>query len=147
MKRLFFGGSGGAGALSDTGLLLLRLFGGLALALGHGLGKLPPSEGFIGRVGGLGFPAPEVFAWLSGLAEFGGGLLLAMGLLTRPAALIIALNMAAAAFLAHAADPFAGKEKALLFLAIAVCFLLTGPGRFSLDALLNRKPAGVSRYQ
>jgi putative oxidoreductase len=147
MKRFLFGGAGGADALSDTGLLLLRLFGGLALALGHGLGKIPPSEGFIGMVGGLGFPAPEVFAWASGLAEFGGGLLLAMGLLTRPASLIVAFNMAVAAFLQHADDPFGGKEKALLFLAIAVCFLLTGPGRFSLDALLNRKPATLTRYQ
>lgn len=147
MKRFLFGGAGGADAVSDAGLLLLRLFAGLALALAHGMGKIPPSPGFVGSVGAMGFPAPEAFAWASALAEFGGGLLLAMGLLTRPASLVIAFNMAVAAFLRHGDDPFGGKEKALLFLVVAVCFLLTGPGRFSLDRLLNRRAPTVSRYQ
>jgi putative oxidoreductase len=129
-------GGGGADAIADAGLLVLRLFAGLALAFAHGLGKLPPSEGFVGTVAGMGFPAPELFAWLAGFAEFGGGLLLAAGLLTRPAAVVIAINMAVAAFIRHAGDPFAGKELALMFFFVAVLFAFTGPGRFSADALL-----------
>lgn len=141
-QRFFIGGAGGADALADLGLLLLRVFAGLAMAFAHGLGKLPPSPGFVRTVGGLGFPAPELFAWGAGVAEFAGGLLLAIGLLTRPASLAIAFTMAVAAFGRHADDPFAGKEKALLFLFVAVMYLLTGPGRFSVDALLGgRRPA------
>jgi putative oxidoreductase len=137
-------GGGGADAVADAGLLVLRVFAGLALAFAHGLGKLPPSERFVGTVAGMGFPAPELFAWLAGLAEFGGGLFLAAGLLARPAAVIIALNMGVAAFIRHAADPFAGKELALMFFFLAVLFALTGPGRFSADAVLFGRHANRS---
>jgi putative oxidoreductase len=124
---------------TDLGLLFLRVIGGLALALGHGLGKLPPSEGFTGRVGDMGFPAPELFAWLATTAEFGGGLLLALGLLTRPAALLVCGQMVVVALLAHAGDPFGDREKAVLIGAIALMCLLAGSGRYSLDALFRRR--------
>jgi putative oxidoreductase len=41
----------------------------------------------------MGLPAPELFSWLAGLTEFGGGLLLTLGSLTRPTALFIAATM------------------------------------------------------
>lgn len=123
---------------TDVGLLLGRLFAGLGLALGHGLGKVPPSEGFVGVVSELGFPAPSFFAWGAGLAELGGGLLLAAGLLTRPAALSVVVTMAVAAFMQHGADPFSGKEKALCYLALALVAAVAGPGRLSVDALAAR---------
>lgn len=142
MKRhhhYLLGGAGGGDAPADVGLLLLRLFAGLAMAFAHGIGKLPPGDGFVRTVADLGFPAPVVFAWAAGLAEFVGGLLLAAGFLTRPAALAIAFTMAVAAFGRHAADPFAVQEKALLFLFVAVLFVLAGPGRFSVDAALRAR--------
>src|ERR671918_92393 len=74
---------------ADAGLLLLRVFTGLSLAIAHGWDKVPPSARFITRVGEMGLPAPELFAWLAALAEFGGGLLLAAGLFTRPVALFV----------------------------------------------------------
>lgn len=123
----------------DQGLLLLRVFGGLALALAHGWGKFPPSERFVARVMEMGFPAPEVFAWLAGFAELGGGLLLALGLLTRPAAFLVLGNMFFVVLIAHAGDTFVQREKALLFGTIALVVLLTGPGRYSIDALLLRR--------
>lgn len=137
--HLLIGGAGGRDAVADTGLLVLRLLAGLALALAHGWGKIPPSPGFIESVAGLGFPAPALFAWAAGLAEFAGGLCLAVGLLTRPAALFVLVTMGVAFFLRHADDPFSSKEKALLFGAVALCLLLTGAGRFSLDALLRNR--------
>jgi putative oxidoreductase len=140
VKRLVFGGEGGGNAVADVGLLVLRAFAGLAMAFAHGLGKLPPSDGFVGATEGLGFPVPEVFAWAAGLSEFVGGLLLAIGLATRPAALAVAFTMGVAAFGAHGADPFSDQEKALLFLAIAVCFVLTGAGRYSIDRLISGRP-------
>lgn len=105
----------------------------------HGLGKMPPSERFITRVGEMGMPLPEVAAWVASLSEFGGGLLLALGLLTRPAALFIAGTMGVIAMVAHAGDPFGDREKAVLFAAVALLYLLAGPGRYSLDAWIRRR--------
>lgn len=143
--HFFIGGVGGASAVADIGLLVLRLMAGLAMAFAHGINKIPPSEGFIGGVEALGFPFPVFFAWSAGLAEFVGGLCLAIGLLTRPAALLLAFTMAVAFFLRHAGDPFGDKEKAFLFGGIALLYLLAGAGRFSVDALLrgrvSRRPA------
>jgi putative oxidoreductase len=146
-SRFLTGGSGGADAVADAGLLILRLFAGLALALAHGIGKLPPGEGFIGMIGQT-LPAPALFAWLAGIAETFGGFLLAIGLFTRPAALLVALNMTGAVVVAHLDDPFLGMEKALLFLVIAVAFLLTGPGRYSIDAIIRGRQdrRTVSRF-
>jgi putative oxidoreductase len=109
------------------------------LALAHGYGKLPPSERFIDGTGNLGFPVPVVFAWAASLSEFFGALLVAIGLATRPAAFFAAAVMATAAFVAHSADPFDKREMALLFLAIMVTVMFTGPGRYSLDALIGGK--------
>ncbi|MEM9998442.1 MAG: DoxX family protein [Bacteroidota bacterium] len=118
------------------GLLVLRLFAGLAMAFAHGLGKVPPSEGFIEATAGLGFPAPTLFAWMAGLAELVGGVLVALGLLTRPASFFLVVTMAVAAFGAHAGDPFGDKEMALLYGAVFLCTMLTGSGRFGLDRFL-----------
>lgn len=137
--RNFLLGPATAGSLgADLGLLVVRVIGGLALAFAHGMGKVPPSEGFIGRVGGMGFPAPELFAWLASTAEFGGGILLALGLPTRPAALLVCGQMLVVALMAHAGDPFGDREAPVLFGAIALACLLAGGGRYSLDALIRR---------
>ncbi len=123
---------------TDIGLLVLRILAGLALAFGHGLGKVPPSEGFVNMVGNL-LPAPGLFAWLSMLAEFGGGLLLVLGLFTRLGALLIVGNMTVVVLLAHAGDGFGEREKGFLFLAIALLYLFAGAGRYSLDAMMSKK--------
>ncbi len=87
--RYLFGGESSTSRMSDIGRGALRVFTGLALAFGHGLGKLPPSERFIDRVADMGFPFAAFFAWAAGLSEFAGGLLLAAGLLTRPTSLFL----------------------------------------------------------
>lgn len=127
---------------TDAGLLVFRLVAGLSLAFFHGIGKVPPSEGFVGMVGGMGLPAPGLFAWLAALAEFGGGLLLAVGLLTRPVAFVVAVHFVIVATLAHAGDPLGDRELPLIFLATAVLLLLAGPGRYSVDGALagRRRP-------
>lgn len=124
--------------MQDLGLLLLRVFAGLSLALAHGLGKLPPSERFVAGVVEMGFPAAPLFAWAAGLSETVGGLLLALGLLTRPAAFFVLVTMLVATFVRQAGDPYLERELALLFAFVATQFLLAGPGRLSLDALLRR---------
>jgi len=128
--------------------VLIRIVPFLLLAFGHGLRKVPPTEGFVAGVAELGFPAPGVFAWLAGLSEFAGGLLIAAGLLTRPAALLVAITMAVAAFGRHGADPFvsasgASKELALLYLCFALFFLMAGAGPLSLDSAWRRLVRGA----
>ena len=80
---------------------------------------------------------------MAAIAEFVGGLLLAAGLLTRPAATLIGVTMLVAVTTAHRSDPFFGggksKEMALLYLTFALIFLFTGPGRFSVDRLIARR--------
>lgn len=144
----------------DLALLLLRSTG-LGLALAHGLGKVTGlaggSTGFVEGVARLGFPAPLAFAWGAGLVELVGGLLVAVGLATRTAALLGAVVVGVAAFLRHqaighlglavgwsAAAPEAvagwgSPEKALLYLAVLLAVALLGPGRWSLDHALGRR--------
>lgn len=121
---------------ADTGLLVLRLGAGLFMAIGHGLGKMPPSEGLIKSTADMGFPMPALFAWSAALSEFIGGLLIALGLFTRPAAFFWICTMGTAAFIRHAEDPFSTKEKALLYLTVGLCLALMGGGKFSLSKVL-----------
>lgn len=135
--RFLFGSGKYSGVAANLGLLIGRLGFGILLAVQHGLRKLPPSDRFIGGVGDMGFPAPLIFAWLATLAEFAGGLLIAAGLLTRPAALFIAFNMCVAGFLRHAADPMQKKELAIVYLFFALIYLFVGAGRYSIDWLIS----------
>lgn len=136
MKHLLFGGARLDSAVGDLGLFILRVFAGLSLLMAHGLGKLPPSAGFMKGVQELGFPAEA--AWLSTFAETAGALALTAGFMTRPAALLVAINLSVAGFLRHAADPYQRKELPFLFLAVAVMFVLVGAGRYSIDRLMRR---------
>jgi putative oxidoreductase len=123
----------------DAGLLLLRVSFGLALALAHGLGKLPPSDRFVSGVAEMGFPMPALFAWASALAEFAGGILLAVGLLTRPAALVVCFNMAVASFVRQSGQSFGDRELALAYMIAAAAILLCGSGRFSVDHWIHTR--------
>ena len=138
-RDILFGGSGGGSKLADIGLALLRLVAGVAMAVNHGAGKIQKPGQIIEGADDMGFPVPFFFGWMAIIAEFFGGILLALGLATRPAAFLLACTMATAAFIRHANDNFKTREPALLFLFIAVLFLLAGSGRYGVDALLRRR--------
>jgi putative oxidoreductase len=131
--------------MADAGLATLRVVAGLLLAFLHGIGKIPPQEGFVGWVGQMGFPAPLLFAWLAGLAELAGGVLIALGLLTRPVALVVTIHFAVVVMIAHAGDTLAERELAILFGVIALALALTGPGRYSVDELIRRRSGPARR--
>ena len=122
---------------NELSMTAIRVFVGLSMAFSHGIGKIPPSEGFIAKVGELGFPEPMIFAWAAALSEFAGGLMLASGLLTRVGAFFVAFTMITAAFGVHAADPFGKQEMSLLYLMISLVFLVRGSSRLSVDRFLN----------
>jgi putative oxidoreductase len=113
-----------------------------AAFLFHGWPKIQNPFGWMGPESSM----PGVLQSLAALAEFGGGLALILGLLTRLACLGIGGTMVVALVTVHLpkGDPFVGKpgspsfEPAAVYLACALLVLLLGPGRFSLDALLFR---------
>ncbi len=123
---------------TDVGLLIFRVFAGLALLVFHGIGKLPPGPRFVGVVSGIGMPAPELFAWGATLAEIGGASLLALGLLARPVGFGLAVYFSFVVLLAHAGDPPAQRELPMLFLFVGVLTMLAGAGRYSVDAVVRR---------
>jgi putative oxidoreductase len=105
--------------------------------LTHGFPKimkvLNGDMGFADPIG-LG---PGVSLMLSAFAEGICSLIVLLGWKSRLATLPLIINMAVAVFFAHAGDPFADKEKALLFLLIFVVLFITGPGKYSLDRVTS----------
>lgn len=134
LKKLAFN----AGSDANVGLLVLRVFIGGAL-LTHGWGKMFGGlDGFTCGVAGMGIPLPQASAFLAAFAESFGAILLAIGLLTRPAAFLIVATMGVAVGVAHGGQPFAVQEAAWLYLVPALFFLLKGAGRWSGDALISK---------
>lgn len=133
-------GTGGTRtAAGDAGLLILRVAAMLLLITLHGLGKFPPSEQFVGWIGGMGFPVPILFAWLSALTEVVVASLLLLGLFTRPLGLFLFCYFLIVVFVPHQGDPIGDRELPLLFGTIGLALGLMGPGAFSIDAVLRRE--------
>jgi putative oxidoreductase len=125
------------------GLLLLRLFVGASF-FGHGTQKLFGWFGGYGPQGTGGFFASQGYrhgvrmAVLAGIAEAGGGLLLAFGLLTPLACTAIAIVMLNAIFAVTLKRAFLlGSELELMYLVTAIALAAIGPGRFSLDRAIG----------
>lgn len=89
------------------------------------------------------------FMGFTGLLELVGGLLLLVGLFTRPVAFVLSGTMAVAYFLAHAPQgfwPIVNKgELAVVYCWIFLYFAAAGGGPWSLDALLRRERSESER--
>jgi putative oxidoreductase len=125
---------GNDSTLTSFGLLLLRLWLGLAMFCNHGFDKLIHFE-FAAR-----FPDPLGIGVTTSLAlvtfaETAGALLLALGFMTRFAAMTLVIDLAVAVFMVHKAANGAG-ELASVYLAGCLALLLAGAGKFSADKLL-----------
>ena len=142
----------GGGTAVDAGLLLLRVLVGVGLSL-HGFQKLlgwfggGGLEGTAGWFRSLGFGSGRPAAILAGLSEVGGGLGLAVGLLTPLAAAAVIGTMTVAALVNNAENGFwsvrKGWELNGYLIAVGWAVATTGPGAFSLDAVLGTEVAGV----
>jgi putative oxidoreductase len=89
---------------------------------------------FVDFLAANGTPMPEIGAPVSVYAQFFCGALFILGLWTKPAAAVMAVNFVAALVIAHRSTPFEVTWPALMMLAAAVFFLLHGAGRPSVDA-------------
>jgi putative oxidoreductase len=124
----------------NAALLILRIASAMAF-LYHGSSIL---------FGAFAGPGPQQFAashhwplvlgYLIGLAQLGGGLAVLSGILFRLGAACIIAVMLGAIFLVHLPNGFdignGGAEYAVTQLLLAVAFLLTGPGAYSLASWL-----------
>ncbi len=134
-------------AVAPLGEPLVRVAAGLML-MPHGAQKL------FGAFGGYGVEAtgqffatklglPPSLALLAGLIEFFGGLALAVGFLTRPAAALVAGLMAVAIVSVHLPAGYfwtdGGFEYPLMWGLVALSFVVRGGGRYSVDALIGRE--------
>jgi len=128
---------------TDLALLVVRATIGFSMLVFHGYGKLTGGPETWSRVGssmqslGISF-LPTMWGFFAAFAESICSLLLILGVLTRPAAGLLAFTMFVA-LLRHlnlpADDPssgWKGGSHALELLAVYVGLLLAGPGRYSL---------------
>src|SRR5437764_14753847 len=130
----------------DTALAVLRVVLGVTFIL-HGGQKLFVF-GFAGVTGAftqMGIPAPGILGPFVALVEFFGGIAIALGLLTRLAALGVGVDMLVAILAVHLKNGFfapKGVELALALLGSAIALVITGAGGFSLDALVQKRLNG-----
>ncbi len=127
------------GASHEAGETLLRVVAGLLLVT-HGYGKIVNPFGAVGMVESLGFYPGVFWSPLLAATEFFGGILVAIGLFTRPAAFAAAIVLLVTVYF-HGivkAEGLGGAEKSILWTAIFLFFAIRGGNRHSLDARLKK---------
>lgn len=132
-------------SLQSPFLLAVRLYWGWQFAQ-TGWGKLHHLSKVTEFFASLNIPFPAANALFNGCLEFFGGILLALGLASRPISLLLTISMLVAYLTAdrealqsvfsdpgkfYNADPYT-------FLFAALLILIFGPGRFAIDAVLSR---------
>lgn len=128
----------------DTALFFLRIFAGVMMFTFHGLVKFQ-------NFNELAYDFPDPVGWgnvtsfvMIMLAETLGSILLIAGFLVRPAALVLAVGMFTASFLAFPGTPFSVHELSFVYLGIYVTLLISGGGKYAVDRLVfPDKPASV----
>lgn len=140
--------SGAIGSFFQSPLLLvLRVFFGVLFVMA-GFSKLQDINKFIEGLTALNVPYPEVAAWVVALTETIGGAFLVIGFLSRFVALPLIIIMAVAYATAHVealhvitTDPKVFvSQPPFNFLLTALLVWAFGPGFFSIDHFLLRKP-------
>ena len=132
-------------SLSPSSYALMRFATG-AVLVPHGLRNLF-SGGLGGTAdviaGGAGLPLPMAWAFLAALVQLVGGAFVALGFLTRPAALIVWLYMTVSITVTHWANGYfwtnGGIEYPLLSWLLSIAILFNGGGRYSIDRAVGKE--------
>ncbi|MGH3545375.1 MAG: DoxX family protein [Mycobacteriales bacterium] len=132
--------------LTDPAFLILRV--ALAVVfIAHGWDDIETGVGTnVENHRGAGIPLPEISAYFTAYMELFGGILLALGALTRLAASGLAFVMLGAWYFVHRGNGLfvdsGGSEFVLVLGAIAAALVLTGAGRFSIDRQISTWRSG-----
>ena len=123
----------------NLGLLLLRLGVGVNMALLHGLDRVRHYSQLATSI-----PAPLGMGhrhslMLAVAAEFVGGILVALGLAGRLAALLLAFSLGVTLFSGEAGLPWRQREATILYLTASLAILMLGCGRWALDAVVWKR--------
>jgi putative oxidoreductase len=127
----------------DKGLLILRVGIGI-MFMCHGFPKLTAGPEAWTKLGGalsaLGISvAPTFMGFMAAISQFGGGLLLVLGLFTRPACFFLLSTMVVATLMhITKGHPFVKYSHALESVILFFSLMLIGPGKISLDAKLSK---------
>lgn len=135
MKKLF--SVSYSSSAFNLALLILRVGAGV-LMINHGYDKLVHFQQYAGKfmsflgIGGTMSLALVVFA------EFFCSIFLILGLFTRLAAIPLIISMVIAVWKGHNMDIFGDGEHGSLFFLVYLTILLVGPGRVSIDGMINK---------
>ncbi|MCI0450246.1 MAG: DoxX family protein [Chlorobi bacterium] len=129
----------------DAGILIMRLGIGIAFIFTHGWAKITGGPELWGKIGaamsnfGITF-APAFWGFMASVSEFGGGILILLGLFTRPAASFMGFTMLVAAiYHLSKLDPWSKVIYPMEILSVFVALIFIGAGKYSLDAVLFKK--------
>lgn len=127
-------------ALSPLSITFMRVIAGLTFIV-HGLPKISNPMGAAGMVEGLGFYPGAFWSPLLAGTEFFGGILLLLGLLTRPAAVGTSIILCVTTYFHWVVqgEGFGGAEKSLLWLGLTLYFVAHGGGRWSVDRIIGKQ--------
>ena len=149
--------------LRDYAMLPIRVFVGSAFVF-HGYGKLFAAgghDGFVGMLQGIGIPLPDLFAWVVGFIEFGGGFALIAGAWVVPVAALQTVIILVALFTVHFDAGFSfmnvigvteagpqfglpGYEVHLLYLGGLLALIMNGPGALSVERAIAARRESVT---
>ena len=127
-------------ALGESAETILRVAAGVLLVT-HGYGKILNPFGASGMVESLGFYPGAFWSPLLSATEFFGGILVAIGLFTRPAAFAAMIVLAVTVYF-HGivqGEGLMGAEKSILWTLIMFYFVIRGANSHSVDAKLGRQ--------
>lgn len=127
-------------ALSPLAETLLRVLAGIMLAV-HGWPKIQNPMGLTGMVESIGFAPSWFWAFALAITEFFGGLLLIVGLFTRPvaAAATVVLLVTVWFHWVQLGQGWKGSELSMIWAAVTFLFVARGAGRFSVDRVIGRE--------
>jgi putative oxidoreductase len=126
----------------ETSYLILRFTFGIMMCYYHGWSKLLSDTSRWERLGNtltkwIGLDALKIpLGFMAAFSESICALLIAIGLLTRPAAFLLGITMLVASSKKLSEAGVDGSELPILFLILSLVILLRGPGKYSLDNTL-----------